>query len=118
MICMLLLGRILLHPSLRLLYLFIIALRTLCTDGTAEKRHLEWTQHYLTCKNKHTCVYICACMLVFVCTLKFSLVILVFLPSHSCLVDNQKEVAINNSLETSEHEFMNRISFLCYFVSH
>lgn len=57
-------------------------------------------------------------MLVRVCTLKFSLVILVFLPSRSRLVDIQKEVAINNSLETSEHGFMNRISLLCYFVSH
>lgn len=63
-------------------------------------------------------MYMHACMLVCVRTLKFSLVILVFLPSHSCLVDIQKEVAINNSLGTSEHEFMNRISLLWYSVSH
>lgn len=55
-------------------------------------------------------------MLLCVHILKFSLVILGSLPSHSCFVDIQKEVAINSSLETSEHEFMNRISLLC--VSH
>lgn len=64
-------------------------------------------------------MYVHACTLVCVHTLKFSLVIhVVFLPLHSCPADVQKEVAIDNSLETSEHEFGNRISLLCYFVSH
>lgn len=56
-------------------------------------------------------------MLLYVCTFKFNLGILVFLPSHSCLVDIHKDLAINNSLEISECEFMNRITLLCYFVS-
>lgn len=112
---MLLLGHILPSSSLCLLYLFIITLRTLRADGTAEKEHLELTWPYLTCKNKHVYMYVHACMLVCVHTLEFSLVFLVSLPSHSCLLDIQKEVGINNSLETSEHEFMNRISFAVLF---
>lgn len=56
-------------------------------------------------------------MLLYVCTFKFNSVILVFLPSHSCLVDIHIDIAINNSLETNECEFMNRIALLCYFVS-
>lgn len=64
-------------------------------------------------------MHVHACTLVCVHTLKFSLMIhVVFLPFQSCPVDVQKEVAIDNSLETSGHEFVNRISLLCYFVSH
>lgn len=57
MICMLLLGHILLCSSLHLLYLCIIAVRTLCTDGTSE--NFEWTWHHLTCKNKQVGVCVC-----------------------------------------------------------
>lgn len=68
MICMLLLGHILSCSSLHLQYLFMIAWRTLCTDGTAERWHSEQTWHYITWKNKHTCVYVCAGMYACMCT--------------------------------------------------
>lgn len=62
MIYSLLWGHILPCSSLHLLYFFIIALRAICTDGTAEKLHLKQTWHYLTCENKHTgiCFYMYA----------------------------------------------------------